>query len=139
MSRNSESLRFLGGSIRTTLYGAAYILRKKNYHFRIKATNGDTVIFEKEDNYLGIGIAVSPFVDKKMMLFPEVVGDAPGMHLQEIKHSISRLSLLDRWEKAEDGGKHIEVEPKGLMANTKVTSVEVNTHISTCILFRVYV
>lgn len=133
--RNSESLRFLGGPIRTTLYGAAYILRKKNYHFQIKATNGDKVIFEKEDNYLGIGIAVSPFVDEKMMLFPEVVGDAPGMHLQEIKHSISRLSLLDRWEKAEDGGKHIEVEPKELMANTKVTSVEITTLDGIPILF----
>ena len=118
-------MRFLGGPIRTTLYGAAYVLRKKNYNYKIKTENAQD---SKRGDYLGIGIAVMPFVDEKMMLFPEVFGDTPGMHLQEIKHSISRLSLLDRWEKAEDGGKHTEIEPKELMSNSKISSIEVKLY-----------
>lgn len=129
---NSETLRFLGGPIRTTLYGAAYVLRKKNYNYKIKTENAEN---SRSGDFLGIGIAVMPFVDEKMMLFPEVLGDTPGMYLQEIKHSISRLSLLDRWEKAEDGGKHTEIEPKELMSNSKISSIEVRSPNDTPILF----
>jgi len=123
---NSERLRFLGGPIRTSLYGAAYIMRKKNYSFAVSASDEtDTPVLDKTDDYLGIALQVIPFIDEKMMLVPEAFGERPGLYFVQIKHQISRVDLLDLWNKAEDGGKH--VHESDLMTNVKVKSIQIKS------------
>ena len=122
--RNSETLRALGGPIRTTVYGSAYILRKKKYSFRLLSKDKDDItISDSEQAYLGIEVSTIPFLDEKLMMTPETFGDNGGMYLCEMKHQLSRLQLLDLWDKAENNGSHVGKTP--LMLNTKISKIEV--------------
>ena len=128
--RNSETLRALGGPVRTTVYGAAYILRKKKYNYHIISTAADgQIISDTEEPYLGIEVSTIPFLDEKLMMTPETFDEENGgMYLCEMKHELSRTQLLNLWDKAEQNGSHVGHTP--LLKNTKVFKTEVRFELS---------
>jgi len=133
---NSETLRALGGPIRTTVYGSAYILRKKKYSFRLLSKDkDDKIVSDSEQAYLGIEVSTIPFLDEKLMMTPETFGDNGGMYLCEMKHQLSRLQLLDLWDKAENNGSHVGKTP--LMLNTKISKIEIAVKDNEKILFTI--